>query len=59
VSPQETFDSSVDLPDTIGDIVIVIDRAWRIVRLNRQALAVAGGAGPGLLGRDQWEAYPG
>jgi hypothetical protein len=58
MSPQGTIDGPIDLPDMLGDVVIVIDREWRLAYLNRQALAVAGGVGTGLIGRNLWEAYP-
>jgi signal transduction histidine kinase len=43
---------------TISDSLFVLDRDWRFVHANRQALRDAGEEPQGLLGRSLWEKYP-
>src|SRR5258706_7892400 len=48
--------------DAINESLVVFDRSWRFVHLNRGALAVienGGNSGEGLVGRVLWDMFPG
>jgi PAS domain S-box-containing protein len=47
------------LLDMMDDTLMVFDRQWRFVYLNRQALHETGQDAADLLGRALWEKYPG
>src|SRR5262249_40152874 len=55
----EALPSLVRFLEEIADTVIVVDRDWRLIHVNRQALKQAGCPLEELLGRSLWELYPG
>jgi PAS domain S-box-containing protein len=44
--------------EAINDLLILLDRDWRFIYLNRYALQVAGQPPEALLGQSIWEKYP-
>src|SRR5689334_15100495 len=46
------------LLETISDTILVLDRDWRFLYLNAQALRDAGEPAEALLGRSIWVKYP-
>jgi PAS domain S-box-containing protein len=51
--------AGVDLLEIVSDTVILLDRQWRYVYLNRAAEQLAGTPRAELIGRVLWETYPG
>ena len=47
------------IPETIADLLFVLDPDWRFVYLNDQALRDARQTADDLLGRSLWEKFPG
>jgi PAS domain S-box-containing protein len=57
-APPHAAGLILDLLDTIGDSLFVLDRDWRFVYLSPNSLRQAGVPEGELLGRVLWEKYP-
>jgi PAS domain S-box-containing protein len=56
--PAECTPPAVDLLEIISDTVILLDRDWRYVYINRAAEELAGKPRTDLIGRELWATYP-